>query len=343
MVRQGGMFFGVLVFAVTIGACGSDDSGASPDAGEDPYEVAWDDASEVSDVSSAVGMTLAALVDDGPMNAELSAGRKVDYQCGQSEAGSCPTVTATCDMGQVSGAKLEYKAADNCQDQSGEPITGTVVFTRNAVRDWTADLQAFQRSGWTFNGQIHFQTQANQPWQVTLADLEVQGTVEESVEDTSCQKSCPKSATVEATIDVTVSTPAPVSVDVSLLDATVTINGALALTGTVTGHVTVTAKGSMGMDRTVLDQDLDVKLDAESMTLVDVVYGIPPTCTCPFSGTATTASILDCGDVTVTFSTAGEADCPTLNVKHDVSSEVCDATASLTARMLQAKCTPVGP
>jgi hypothetical protein len=331
----------VALMMAAIASCGTDD-GDEAGAAEPAFEVAWDDAAWVASVSAATAAELAVVVDDGPMRAELTAGRAIDYACGQNAAGSCPTVTASCDAGQVSGAQLEYKATDGCTDKSGAPIQGTVVFTRGGVRDWTAELQALLRAGWTYDGVINLKTASGQPWSVTVTDLHISGAVEQSTDDSSCTKSCVKSTTLQANIDVTVSTPTPVSVDVSPVAETVTVNGSLEVSGTVTGHVTVIAKGPMGGDQTALDESIEAQLDAQSMAVTDVTYGIPPTCTCPAFGTGATASLADCGESTVTFSTPGGEACPTVSVAYATSSDLCDSTASLAARSIQETCRPIG-
>ena len=320
-------------------ACSDDDDSSESGTTEETYAVSYDDGTEVAYAAEVVAYDIAIVADDGPMTADIDS-RALDYECGQSKVGTCPSITATCEAARIVGATLEYAEADGCVDKSGQSMQGVVVFTRNALRDWTVELQSFERGALTVDGELGFTNTSTGPWSVAITDLRVTGSLSETEEDPACTKSCVKSMSVTADYDVTVSTGTPISVDVALTgDKSVTVSGSVAATGSVTGQVTVMAKGPLGGNQTAVYRVISAELTTQSMELTAIQYDIPPACTCPASGSVETTSLADCGASTVTFSPSGDA-CPTVDVSYATSSTLCDNTAKAAEMALQSRCVP---
>jgi hypothetical protein len=327
--------------------CGGSDDSAGGSGTEPSVEAGYDSTSQAVIATGPLGKTMVDAIVSVPIKAEpTAAGNRSGFQgCGQQNDGTCPTTTVQCQVQTVGTVTMEYKSSDSCKDGSGTPIQGTLVFSRNAARDWTVELKQLDRGGIVMNGTLRLQTSVGQPWSVTITDLKISGSATGSSEDPNCTKNCVRSQSYTANYTLTVSTAAPVSVQVDMTGSKMaTVNGSVNVTGTVTGHVKVTAKGPLGGDQTVVDQDLNAQFSNRGVAFTNVTYPLPLSCTCPSSGSLSAASALNCGDLSVSFGASGSGqNCASATAAHTTSSALCTNTAKMLGMAVTAGCVPIQP
>lgn len=329
-----------LAALLTAWACG-DDSGTSDEVTPADYDA----TSQAIVTTGPVRQITTWMVTSGPMTGDLKADQPgaSDFTCDKTGSGSCPTMTVQCDVAKtVVSATLEYRETDSCKDSSGVSIKGTIELTRNAARDWTVTLKDLNRNGVIFNGKMGFTTSVGQPWSVTVTDLKVTGSLSGTNSDSSCTASCVKSETYTANYTMTFSTGTPLSVAVDAVTAkTLVINGSLSAAGTVTGHVKVVTLGPKGKSYDAVDKDFAASFQNRAVTFKDVTYPIPVSCTCPASGSLSSASLVGCGDMTVSFAKSTSGGCASSTVSYTSTDQKCQYTAKVAKLAIDETCLPV--
>ncbi len=325
----------LFAFLGAIISCGGDDD-------DDPaVEADLDSTTVAVQAAEAVMFEAVSSVAIGPMEEEEEGNK--DFECSQTNDGTCPTVTVECEVGVAVSVVTVWAEEDSCTDsESGAPVSGSIIFTRNGLRDWTVELEDFRRGDFTFDGSVVFEKSGvGEPWTVSISDLDVSGAIDVENTHSDCSSDCVSSTAFDGTFTVTVSTDS-LSIDVDIVGSqTFTVDGSVSVSGNVTGTTTIVAKNRRGEDLPPQSAEVDRDFDGTSMTFAGITYGLPPSCTCPSTGSITSSGSPSCGAMTVVFSASSGDPCSIADVSYTESSIRCDNTAVANELLLEEYCVSV--
>lgn len=284
------------------------------------------------------------------------------YTCGQNSFGTCPMKTVTCAGNLVMSITLVFSgdgSGNACSDASGTKVSGTVVLTRNGVRDWTVTFANLLRgpnatpdagssaNGLAMNGSVGFKKQIGQSaWTITLGGLAVAGTKSSSTTYSTCERSCVSQSNAIVTPAFTFAT---LDGGALTLDATLTgerkivVGGTALITGAVVGQIDWTWKSATGREESFTKR-VDAGVVNQTVTLTNITYNLPFACTCPTSGSVATSSFLDCGTATIAFApSTAQGTCATATASYSNASNaiVCGFSDDLVSQAVTEACVPV--
>jgi hypothetical protein len=293
---------------------------------------------------------------------DADGGAPSGYTCGQNSYGTCPTKTVNCVGNLVLSITLVYGgdgSGNACIDSSGTKVAGTVVLTRNGIRDWTVAFTNLLRganaspdaganaNGLALNGSVGFKKQLGQSaWGISLAGLTASGTTSGGSTIPSCTRSCVSRTAFTTTPTFAFTTPDGGALT---LDATLTgqrkivVGGTVLMAGAVTGQIDWWWKNLAGNEQSHT-KVLDAGALNQTVTLSDVTYNLPFACTGPTSGSVATTSFLGCGTTTIAFApSTAQGTCATATASYSnaANAVVCGFSDDLVSQSVTEACLPI--